>query len=101
MTKRQGDSEHLGVGEVKRRFSEVLSRVEHRGERFVIERRGTPVAAVVRVEDLEDLATRTEGRGLLSAAGLFEDVPELETILDEVYRSRAQAADRPGPDLDR
>ena len=36
---------HLKVGQ-------VISRIQYAGERFIIERRGVPVAAVVSIEDL-------------------------------------------------
>ncbi len=39
---------HLKVGQ-------VISRIQYAGERFIIERRGVPVAAVVSIEDLERL----------------------------------------------
>ena len=42
----------LGVAEVKKQFADVLGRVAYKGERFLIERRGRPMAAIVPVEDL-------------------------------------------------
>jgi prevent-host-death family protein len=39
---------HLKVGQ-------VISRIQYAGERFIIERRGVPVAAVVSIEDLRRL----------------------------------------------
>ncbi len=46
---------HLKVGQ-------IISRIQYAGERFLIERRGVPVAAVVSVEDLERLEQGTEKR---------------------------------------
>ena len=42
----------LSVAEAKAKLSEILNRVRERGERYVIQRHGKPVAAVVPVEDL-------------------------------------------------
>ncbi len=48
-------STSVGVGEAKRRLSELMSRVVYLGERFVIERRGKPMVALVSAEDLARL----------------------------------------------
>jgi prevent-host-death family protein len=41
--------------ELRNRIGDVLNRVVYKGERFVIERRGRPVAAIVSIEELERL----------------------------------------------
>ena len=48
-------SEHISTLEVRRRLGDILNRVHLRHDRFVIERKGTPLAAVVPVETLESL----------------------------------------------
>ena len=48
-------SEHISTLEVRRRLGDILNRVHLRHDRFVIERRGTPLAAVVPVEALESM----------------------------------------------
>ena len=45
----------LSVNEAKTRLSEYLNRVNYRGERFVVERHGKPVGALVSLKDLERL----------------------------------------------
>ena len=45
----------VGVAEAKKRFSEIMSRVAYNGDRFIIERHGKPMAALVSPEDLERL----------------------------------------------
>lgn len=45
----------LSVNEAKTRLSEYLNRVNYRGERFVVERHGKPVGALVSLEDLAKL----------------------------------------------
>ena len=39
---RQSDSRHVGVAEAKGTFSALIEGVQHRGERYVIERHGVP-----------------------------------------------------------
>lgn len=41
--------------DLRRRASELLSRARYAGERFVIERNGEPVAAIIGIEDLRRL----------------------------------------------
>lgn len=53
------DAEKVRVGEA--RLSELMARAGYGGERFLIERRGRPLAALVGVEDLERLE-RERGR---------------------------------------
>jgi hypothetical protein len=45
--------EHISTMEVRRRLGDILNRVHLRHDRFVIERKGTALAAVVPVETLE------------------------------------------------
>jgi prevent-host-death family protein len=87
----------IGVAEAKRRFSELMSRVLYKGERFLIERKGKPVAAMVGLEDLkriEQTASKEERKGLLAAVGAWADFQDLDQIIAEIYRDRKQAVDR-------
>ena len=86
-------SKALSVADAKRRFSDVLGAIRHRQERFVVERRGTPVAAIVPIADLEALEGRAR-KGVLALVGSFDDVPRLANILDEIVRDRVRQ--RPG-----
>ncbi|MCZ7627359.1 MAG: type II toxin-antitoxin system Phd/YefM family antitoxin [Candidatus Methylomirabilota bacterium] len=87
----------VSVAEAKRDFSDLMSRVALKGERFVIQRRGKAVAALVGVTDLETLQTvgaREEGKGLLASLAAWEDYPQLEALIADLYRAREQAKDR-------
>lgn len=46
--------------QLRRNLGELMNEVFYRGERFLIERQGTPVAALVPVEELQQLETREE-----------------------------------------
>lgn len=86
----------MGVGEAKKRFSELMSRVAYKRERFLIERRGRPMAALVSTEDLERLEQEPVApRGLLAAVGAWADYEELDQIVENIYRQREEAQDRP------
>ena len=95
-------AEKVRVTEAKAHLSELMARVGYGGERFVIERRGRPLAALVRVEDLERL--EAEGRevssrslGALALVGAWGEVQDrdLDTLLEEVYAERERDTGRP------
>lgn len=89
-------SDSLGVAELKRRFSEILSRVELRGERIAVRRRGRTVAVIAPAQG--DDATRAPARprrGLAAAAGAWEDHADVDRFLAEVRAARDRSTDRP------
>lgn len=85
----------FGVGETKKRLSELMSRVAYRGERFIIQRRGKPMAALVSAEDLERLQQEPVApQGLLAAVGAWADFEDLDQVVEDIYRQRERAQDR-------
>lgn len=66
-------AKEIGVAEAKRKFSELLARAAYGGERFIIQRRGKPIAALIGLNDLslieEQAGQPSEPQGLLAAAG--------------------------------
>jgi prevent-host-death family protein len=91
-------AEELGVAEAKRRFAELIDRVQ-RGERFVVSRRGKPVIALVPPAD-GSARPRAAPRGLAAIAGSLGDWEELEAAVEEIYASRRKASDRAAPELE-
>jgi len=90
-------AKRVSVAEAKRRFSDIVGAVRHGSQRFVIERRGTPVAANVPIDDLATLEGKG-ARGVLALIGAFRDAKDLSEILDGIVRarqSRATASDFP------
>lgn len=91
----------VSAAEAKRKFSELVSRVQYSGDTIVIEKRGKPAAALVK---FEDLALLTKARGdtkdrdrpgaILECAGLFADFPEWEQSMKEVVASRRRSRPR-------
>jgi prevent-host-death family protein len=86
----------LGVADAKASLSELIERVA-RGERFLILRRGRPALALVPPE--EAAAPRRRPSGLATIAGALEDWEELPAAVEDIYRTRRRAQDRPAPDL--
>ena len=48
-------AEKISTLEVRQRLGDILNRVAHRNDQFIIERKGKPLAAVVPVERLEQM----------------------------------------------
>ncbi len=88
--------------EAKARLSALMARVGYGGERFVIERRGRPLAALVGVEDLERLEKERSGAtsrplGAIALAGAWGEAEEqdLDAVLEEIYAERERDTGRP------
>ena len=88
-------TKNLSVAQAKSHLSEVLHQVRESGDRFIIENRGRPVAAIVPLTDLPP-AESAEGDWMLDfVASLGEEREQLADILDEVYAERQQRMPRP------
>lgn len=64
-------SEHVALGEVKNRLSELVDRVERQHGRVVITRHGHPSAVIVSIDDLESLEETLE---ILSDPQAMKDI---------------------------
>lgn len=102
-------AEKVRVSEAKAKLSELMARAGYGGERFLIERRGRPLAALVGVGDL-DLLEKKRGevessvrpRGALALVGAWGDLmedEEIDAMLEDVYSARGRDPGRP-VDLD-
>jgi antitoxin (DNA-binding transcriptional repressor) of toxin-antitoxin stability system len=90
-------SKNMGVAEVKKAFSAVISEVSLKGEHFVIEKQGKPMAALVSVQDLQRIEGAKEiekKKGLLAAVGAWEDFEDLERTVSDIYKKRKRSKDR-------
>jgi len=87
----------ISVAEAKSKFSEMIARTVYAGERFVVRRRGKPVAAIVGIDDLKkiQLTDSSEDTGtLLAAAEAWADFKDLDQVIEDIYRSRRKSTDR-------
>lgn len=78
------------VTDARARLTSLLQEVESTGERYLIERRGQPAAALVSLKDLRSLgqpipAKDEEPKGALALVGLFAD-PVSDEEIDEMIR---------------
>lgn len=81
---------YIGASEAREKIAEILSRVDYQDLRFVIERHGSPAAAVVPLEDLEALE-ELEHRADEAA---LEDVDDHEeTVSLEEVEARLEGDD--------
>ena len=94
-------AEKIRVTEAKSHLSALMARVGYGGERFVIERRGRPLAALVGVEDLERLESESgdvtsRSLGAIALAGAWSEVEEkdLDAVLGEIYAERERDTGR-------
>ena len=94
-------AEKVRVTEAKAQLSALMARVGYGGERFVIERRGRPLAALVGVEDLAHLEGEGRGAssrplGALALVGAWSEAEEkdLDAVLEEIYAERTRDTGR-------
>lgn len=90
-------AEKISVAKAKSRFSELLGRVCYAHERFVIERKGKPVAALVDINVLrqaESIKTHLPPQGLLAAVGAWKSFKNLDEVVESIYRQRTKSKDR-------
>jgi prevent-host-death family protein len=113
--------ETINVAEAKSRFSELISRAAS-GERFIIQRRERPVAALIGAAELErlqrtsraarrlalalgqdeailDKIERRELHPAMAAYGLWRDEADLADLADEISAERLKPPTRPNIDL--
>ena len=89
------------VTEAKAQLSALMARAGYGGERFLIERHGRPLAALVGVEDLERLEREGDAPsrplGALGLVGAWGEVEErdLESVVQEIYAERVRDTGRP------
>jgi antitoxin (DNA-binding transcriptional repressor) of toxin-antitoxin stability system len=77
----------------------VLGTVRYQGERYVVKRNGTPMAALVPVADLHETGAEAKRSGFLALVGAFEDEPRYAESLADAVRDRRTQRSRPAPRL--
>lgn len=91
----------VSVAQAKAELSALMAAVAYQGQRVVIERRGKPMAALVSVDDLEQIdserATSARPRGALALIGAWGDLGdrEIEAMVADIYAAREQDTGRP------
>ena len=91
----------VSVAQAKAELSALMAAVAYQGQRVVIERRGKPMAALVSVDDLEQIdgerATAARPRGALALIGAWGDLGDrdIEAMVADIYAAREQDTGRP------
>ena len=95
----------LKLSEAKATFSAVVENVTARGDRYIIERHGKPVAAVVPIRDLERVEgldaieepTAEHPIGALALLGAWAELGDeaIDEFIEHIYASRAADLGRP------
>ena len=91
----------VSVAQAKAELSALMAAVAYQGQRVVVERRGKPMAALVSVDDLEQIdgerATSARPRGALALIGAWGDLGdrEIEAMVADIYAAREQDTGRP------
>jgi len=97
-------TKRISAAEAKAHLSSLMARVAHGGERFIIERRGKPMAALVAAEDLQRIEGGNEDKpkGALALLGAWPDATdeEIDSFLEDVYAERERDRGRPVPPLE-
>ena len=73
---------------LREQIGDILNRVSYAGERFIVERRGKPVAAIVSVDELEhlehmELEREVEMMRLAKIAAAREGVVPFEALVEQ------------------
>ena len=90
----------VSVARAKAELSALMAAVAYQGQRVVIERRGKPMAALVSVDDLEQIdgerATSARPRGALALIGAWGNIDdsEIEAMVADIYAARQQDTGR-------
>ncbi len=84
------DNKVVSVAEAKSHFSEYASKVAYAGEKFLITKRGKPLAALVSIEDLKSIRINEEEKGLSEIIGKWENFEEIEDNINKIYSSRKE-----------
>ena len=84
----------VSAAQAKAQLSALAAEVAYGGQRVIIERRGTPLVALVTVGDLErlerDRATSARPQGALALVGAWREVADrdLESLVEDIYAQR-------------
>ena len=88
-------AERISSARAKAQLPSLVAQVAYGGKHFIIERRGTPLAALVSVEDLErleqGLVPSAQPKGALALVGAWKDVgdEEIDKFIKDIYAARA------------
>ena len=89
-----GEELRIAIGQVRRDISELVNRVAYGGERVVLTSRGRPKAALVSLDDLEQLRDRAKEQSKTA----WQEWKRESARLNEVILAETEGVP---PDIDR
>ena len=84
------DERVVSVADAKSHFSEYISKVAYAGEKYLITKRGKPLVALVPIQDLINIKSSKEEKGLSEIIGKWKNFEEIEDNINKVYSSRKE-----------
>lgn len=84
----------MSIGEAKKRFSEAVNQTCFSENRIIITKRSRPVAAIVKISDLQAIERAERGRGLASVLGTWDRFEEIEPSIHEAVKARRREGPR-------
>ncbi len=107
-TTRAERAKKISAAQAKAKLSELLARVAYGDERYIIERRGKPIAALVSLNDLERLNGEAaeapeEPKGALALVGLWDGImtdEEVDEFVAHIYAEWEKDKGPPPPTFD-
>ena len=94
-------AERVSAAKAKAQLSTLMAEVAYGGKRFIIERRGKPLAALVSVAELErlelDRAISEQPMGALALVGAWRELgdAEIDQFISDIYAAREKDVPRP------
>jgi len=93
----------INTMDLRRNIGHILNRVSYAGARFIVERRGKPVAAIISVDELEklermELEREIEMMRLAKIAAAREGVVPFEALLERYEALHGERLELP-PDV--
>lgn len=83
-------SEEVPVAEIKAHLSEYLAISHKESRRIIITKRGKPFAAIISIDDLQNLEQLDEKNGLAEIAGKWKHFDEVAPLIEEIYQKRGK-----------
>jgi prevent-host-death family protein len=87
----------ISVAEAKSRLSEYLVISHQQEERIIITKRGKPFAAIIGMNDLENLKQIDEKSGLTEIIGKWKDFDDIAGDVEQLFESRSKDKGRDVP----
>jgi prevent-host-death family protein len=86
---------HVSAAHAKAELASLVAKAAYQGERFIIERRGKPLAALVSVDDLDALERSEQASptplGALAVLGAWGEIEdeEIDRLIASIYEARS------------